>query len=147
AQQTAEAIVRATGATIEQTPLLHERNFGDLRGRAYAEIGFDIFAPDYAPPGGETWPQFEARVERAWAHAVRVAAAREGSVAVVTHGLVCHVIAERFLSLGPGQHAPERWANTSLTVCSKVAPHAVELLNCVAHLEPGSADRGAPSGM
>ena len=35
ALQTAQAIGRACGLPVLTTALLHERNFGDLRGRAY----------------------------------------------------------------------------------------------------------------
>ena len=54
AATTAEHLQRATGAPLVIEPLLRERNFGDLRGRPYAELGFDMFEPDYAPPNGET---------------------------------------------------------------------------------------------
>ena len=54
----------------------------------YAELRLDPFAPDYAPPNGETWPAF-ARVDRAWARVQELAAATRGTLAVVTHGLVC----------------------------------------------------------
>jgi broad specificity phosphatase PhoE len=51
------------------------RNLGDARGTPYAELPVDIFGPDYAPPGGETWGEFHARVDRAWARTLREAAA------------------------------------------------------------------------
>src|SRR5438552_3210686 len=47
---TAELIRDACGVPLAIDPELRERNFGDLRGRAYAELGFDPFAPDYVPP-------------------------------------------------------------------------------------------------
>ena len=65
ARMTAERVRAATGAPLEEWPELRERNFGALRGRAYAELGFDPFAPDYAPPEGESWPAFHARDRRA----------------------------------------------------------------------------------
>src|SRR5262245_13268244 len=46
---TAEFLGRATRATIQYEPLLQERNFGDIRGTAYAELDFDMFARDYHP--------------------------------------------------------------------------------------------------
>src|SRR6185503_4455743 len=67
AAQTAERLAGATGLPIRHDPLLEERNFGDIRGTPYAELGFDMFAPDYAPPNGETWEVFHTRVDRAWA--------------------------------------------------------------------------------
>ena len=58
---------RATGARVEYEPLLHERNFGDIRGTAYADLDVDPFDPAYAPPNGESWETFHARVDRACA--------------------------------------------------------------------------------
>ena len=144
---TAEHLQRATGAPLVIEPLLRERNFGDLRGRPYAELGFDMFEPDYAPPNGETWPMFHERVDRAWAKVQELAAATsDGSLAVVTHGLVCRSLAARHLILGDGVVAPERWENTSLTIVDWPAPWRVRLLNCVTHLDgldAARADSGA----
>ena len=144
---TAEHLQRATGAPLVIEPLLRERNFGDLRGRPYAELGFDMFEPDYAPPNGETWPMFHERVDRAWAKVQELAAATsDGSLAVVTHGLVCRSLAARHLILGDGVVAPERWENASLTIVDWPAPWRVRLLNCVTHLDgldAARADSGA----
>jgi broad specificity phosphatase PhoE len=131
---TAEHLQRVTGAPISYSPLLQERSFGALRGTPYAELGFDMFAPDYAPPGGETWEVFHARVDRAWT-LVQIAAAPAGHLAVVTHGLVCRSLAARHLILPDGQEVPVRWENTALTVIDHPAPWRVRLLNCIAHLD------------
>jgi probable phosphoglycerate mutase len=135
AAATAESLRRATGAPLELEPLLQERNFGDIRGTSYADLGFDMFDPDYAPPHGETWDAFHARVDRAWARVQSVAAATAGPLAVVTHGLVCRSLAARHLVLPAGAVAPERWENTSLTVADGPAPWRVSLLHCCAHLD------------
>jgi probable phosphoglycerate mutase len=135
ARQTAECLARATGAPLTFEPLLHERNFGDIRGTAYADLGFDMFAPDYAPPGGETWSEFHARVDRAWDRVRALAAATDGHLAVVTHGLVCRSLAGRHLCLPDKVVVPERWENASVTVVDCPAPWRVTLLNCVAHLD------------
>jgi len=132
---TAEHLQRVTGAPISHTPLLQERCFGDLRGTPYAELGFDMFAPDYAPPNGETWEVFHSRVEHAWALVQMAAAAVDGHLAVVTHGLVCRSLAARHLILPDGQEVPVRWENTALTVIDHPAPWRVRLLNCIAHLD------------
>lgn len=132
---TAEHLRRVTGATLSFEPLLQERNFGDLRGTPYAELGLDMFAPDYAPPGGEAWDVFHARVDRAWARVQELAAATHGHLAVVTHGLVCRSLASRHLILASTDAVPERWENTSLTIVDCPAPWRVRLLNCAAHLE------------
>ena len=135
AATTARIIQGVTAAPLTFEPLLHERNFGDLRGTPYAELGLDMFAPEYAPPNGETWPVFHARVDRAWARVRALAEATDGHLAVVTHGLVCRSLAARHLVLPAGETAPERWENTSLTIVECPAPWRVRLLNCIAHLE------------
>ena len=144
---TAEHLQRATGAPLVIEPLLRERNFGDLRGRPYAELGFDMFEPDYAPPNGETWAMFHDRVDRAWTRVQELAAATSGgSLAVVTHGLVCRSLAARRLILADGEVAPERWENTSLTIVDWPAPWRVRLLNCIAHLDGLDTAPRADSG-
>jgi len=141
AAMTARALHDATDAPLTFEPLLHERNFGDLRGRAYADLGLDMFEPDYAPPNGETWPAFHARVDRAWTRIQALAAAVDGNLAVVTHGLVCRSLAGRHLVLADGCIVPERWDNASLTIVECPAPWRVRLLNCIAHL--GDLDAAA----
>ncbi len=121
--------------------MLHERNFGDLRGSEYAVVGVDIFAPGYAPPGGETWSEFHRRVDLVWDRVRAVVAATKGHTAVVTHGLVCHSVVARLLTLPeaiarPGPDGPPLpIANTALTVIEAMPPWTVERLACTAHLE------------
>jgi broad specificity phosphatase PhoE len=146
ARTTAEHLQRATGAPLTFEPLLQERNFGDLRGTPYADLGFDMFEPDYAPPNGESWPVFHTRVDQAWARVQALAAATGGRLAVVTHGLVCRSLAANHLILPDGEIAPERWENTSLTIVDWPAPWRVLLLNCVTHLEGLDAAPLAGSG-
>ena len=146
AAQTAERLARVTGLPVRHDPLLQERNFGDLRGTPYAELGFDMFAPGYAPPNGETWEVFHARVDRAWALIHACAAAVTSHLAVVTHGLVCRSLAARHLILPEGQAVPERWENTALTIIDQEAPWRVRLLNSIAHLDDLAARPLADSG-
>ena len=147
AMMTAEYLQRATRVPLAIEPLLRERNFGDLRGTPYAELGFDMFALEYAPPNGETWPMFHERVDRAWERVQELAASTTGgSLAVVTHGLVCRSLAAHHLILGAGDAVPERWENTSLTIVDWPAPWRVRLLNCVAHLDGLDAAPQADSG-
>jgi broad specificity phosphatase PhoE len=137
AAMTAERVASAAAAPLEIEPLLQERNFGALRGRPYAELGDDAFAAGFEPPGGESWPVFEARVDRAWER-VRAAAARSaGHLAVVTHGLFCYSLAARHLRLPPGAESRRGFPNASLTLVEGAPPFAVTLLACTAHLAPG----------
>lgn len=140
---TADHLHRATGAPIEHHPLLQERNFGDVRGTPYAQIDFDLFGLDYAPPRGESWPVFHSRVDRAWAWVQARAEAVGGPVAVVSHGLVCRSVAARHVVLPAGESVPERWENTSLTIVDGPTPWRVRVLNCAAHLDGLGAAPGA----
>lgn len=147
AAMTAEHLARVTGLPVAFEPLLHERNFGDLRGTAYADLDFDPFDPGYAPPNGESWEVFHARVDRAWARVREAAAATPGHLAVVTHGLVCRSLAGRHLALPGGQGVPERWENTSVTIVEGRAPWRVALLNCCAHLDLDNLPMAAADGL
>lgn len=143
AVMTAERVRDATGAQISPEPLLRERSFGDLRGTPYAELREDPFAPDYVPPGGESWQALHDRVDRAWERIRRALATRDGDLVVVTHGLVCWSLVTRHLELG-GRQAPLRFRNTSVTQLDPEPPWRVRVLDCVAHLEP--EQEPAPQG-
>lgn len=139
ALQTAQAIAATTGAPIETTPLLHERNFGELRGLPYDAITFDPQVLEGRPPGGESVAEFLARVDAAFALAVQRRAALSGPLVVVTHGLVVRAIIERHLALGQGQALPARIRNTSVTIADAQAPHGASLVDCVRHLDETTA--------
>ena len=144
---TAERIREACGAPLELDPGLRERNFGELRGRSYDELGLDPFAPDYVPPGGESWADLHARVDATWARACARAAANASDLVLVTHGLVCHSLVSRLLDLA-GAIAPAGFGNTAVTIAEAAHPFAVSLLGCVAHLDAETAhDARSASGV
>jgi broad specificity phosphatase PhoE len=134
ARMTAAPLAARSGVAIEQSPLLQERNFGDLRGMAYAALPEDPFGPDVRPSKGEDWPTFHARVADAFAFIVSRRRSVNGTLVVVTHGLVCRALVERHALLPEGVGVPERFDNASMTVIHEDAPHQVSLLNCTAHL-------------
>jgi 2,3-bisphosphoglycerate-dependent phosphoglycerate mutase len=142
AWQTARAIAEATGAPITPTELLHERNFGELRGQPYDALGFNPLTSDDAPPGGESTPQFHRRVALAFEQLVAMRAGLAGNLAVVTHGLVIRALLANHLPAIDGGTALLKVGNTSVTVCGAVAPHTVELLDCTRHLEATIAHDG-----
>jgi len=147
AWRTAEAIAGATGASIVASALLQERNFGVLRGQPYDRLGFDPLAMDAAPPGGESAAAFEQRVAAAFGFVVAMRAGLHGPLAVVTHGLVIRTILGAHVVLPAGTELPQRFGNTSLTVVSARAPHAVTELNGTHHLDDGAPDdRCSPFG-
>jgi probable phosphoglycerate mutase len=134
ARMTAAPLAARSGIAIEESPLLQERNFGDLRGMAYAALTEDPFGPDVLPLNGEDWPIFHARVADAFAFIVSRRRGVNGTLVVVTHGLVCRALVERHALLPEGVAVPERFDNTSITVIHDDAPHRVSLLNCTRHL-------------
>ena len=141
AHLTAEAISQEMGLPVETEPLLQERNFGDLRGRRYADLDEDPFGPDYSPPGGESWADFHARVDRAWERVCHEAMETPEDLAVVTHGLVLHSMVSRILDGGEGAseeegtELPLQFRNTAITIVEPREPWKVRLLGCAAHLD------------
>jgi probable phosphoglycerate mutase len=134
ARMTAVPLAACSGITIEENPLLQERNFGNLRGVPYAELTEDPFGPDFAPPNGEDWSTFHARVAEAFAVIVSRRRAVNGTLVVVTHGLVCRALVERHALVPEGISVPATFYNTSVTGLHEYAPHAVSLINCTRHL-------------
>ena len=145
ARTTADHVSRHTQAETVVLELLRERHFGELRGKSYEEFeGTDIFARNYHPPGGESWDEFDARVDKAWAEVTAHAAGMEGDLAVVTHGLVLRSLFERHVDLN-GHTVNEELvvANTSVTEVAGSPPWKVSRLACVAHLDNGANQGGA----
>jgi broad specificity phosphatase PhoE len=134
AEQTANQLVLKTSAEMTLMPILRERNFGDLRGQSYSHIGLDFFAEDYFPPNGESMDEFNKRVADAWQQVRVIAAETQGSLAVVTHGLVCRSLVANHLRLPRGMLLPDKWRNTSLSEFSNDAPHNILSLNNADHL-------------
>lgn len=148
ARMTAEAVRSATGAPLELDAGLRERNFGALRGRAYADLDVDPFAAGYAPPGGESWEELHARVDSVWERVGRAVREPESNLVVVTHGLVCHSLVTRHLQLAPGFDYTGGFANTALTVIDPLPPWRVQVLGCTAHLGAATAhDARTKSGL
>jgi 2,3-bisphosphoglycerate-dependent phosphoglycerate mutase len=147
ARMTAAPLAACSGIAIEESPLLQERNFGDLRGTPYAELTEDPFRSDFVPPNGEDWPTFHTRVAAAFDFIVSRRRSVSGNLVVVTHGLVCRVVVERHARLFEGGVVPELFHNTSVTILHEKAPHGVGLLNCTRHLATalGNDSQGGPA--
>lgn len=140
AARTAEAIAAATGASIETSALLQERNFGDWRGQSYDSMSIDPLTMLDAPPGGESVATFEQRVAQAFAHVVQLRSARGGNLVVVTHGLVLRAMLAAHVHLPANMALPTQLGNTSLSIIGALPPHAASLVNCTRHLEPETRD-------
>jgi broad specificity phosphatase PhoE len=132
---TAERIRDACGAPLAIDPELRERNFGDLRGKSYAELGFDPFTPGYLPPGGESWEDLHQRVDRMWDRLAPRAIDLAGDLVLVTHGLVCHSLVSRRADLAGATLVPGQFGNTSVTILDAAPPWRVQQLGSIAHLD------------
>lgn len=145
AQMTAERVAQHVGVEIEECIHLRERNFGDLRGTAYDDLGdVDIFGPDYHPPGGESWPEFHQRVDQAWSVITSKARETSGDLAVITHGLVLRSLFERKLDLGSIVLEDDLVvANTSVTEVEPEPPWRVVDLAGTQHLDEVNRQGGA----
>lgn len=144
AHMTAEAIAGVTGLPIAIDESLRERNFGDFRGTAHADLPVDLYAPEFHPRGGESWSMFHERVAIAWDAIRERAENNEGDLVVVSHALVCRSLVANHLTLAEEMDARvPRWPNTALTVIEDRAPWKVSVLACGAHLDGALADDSA----
>jgi len=114
ASATAAAIAAAIGLPVTTDAGLRERHFGVFQGWTYAEIDArwpDAAArwrhhdPTFAPEGGESLIEFDARAVAAM---TRIAAAARGrTIAVVTHGGVLDCLYRA--ATGLALDAPRSW--------------------------------------
>lgn len=105
ALDTALALAHATGAPVTLVDALRERSFGRLEGQPVDAVG-DHFS--LRPPGGETWPQFAARVRQALAH--ELADPRGSATAVVAHAGVHRALLEWYAGRRVNERPPNALA-------------------------------------
>ena len=105
----------------------------------YDEVGANILDRDYEPPGGETWREFDQRVDGVWRHlqkrALETPADSAECIIVVTHGLVLHSLVSRLLDTSQLREVPIGFENTSVTMVEAQPPWRVDKLNCTLHLQ------------
>lgn len=142
ALQTAQAIADATGLPVQTSALLHERHFGDFRGRPHASFGFDPIQMTEAPPGGESMADFLARTAQAFAQAVALRATLAGPLVVVSHGLLIRALLGVQVAVPDGAELPARIGNTAVTEVEPTPPHRARRIDCTAHLQGAVADDG-----
>jgi broad specificity phosphatase PhoE len=114
-QQTAAPLHAIQQSFFSLQPLLRERSFGDLRGKAYAEIDADIFDESYAPPNGETQHQFIERVNLAWKLVLATYQNMQGSLVVMTHGLLLRELIKQHLIVDDAMSPLSDFQNTCIT--------------------------------
>jgi probable phosphoglycerate mutase len=147
AWQTAEAVARATGAPLQASPLLQERNFGALRGQPYDSLGFDPLVMEAAPPGGESAADFDRRIAAAFDAMCRLRASLSADLVVVSHGLLIRRLLAGPLGVEAALLDGLHLGNTSVSIIDAAPPYALQLLNCTRHLdEPARDDTRGLSG-
>jgi broad specificity phosphatase PhoE len=114
-QQTVAPIQEIKQSPYSLQPLLRERSFGDLRGKAYDDIGTDFFDEGYAPPNGETHLQFVQRVNLAWEFILTTYHNAAGSLIVMTHGLVLRELIKQHLIVDDSVLPLSDFQNTCIT--------------------------------
>lgn len=139
-QQTAAPIAAALDLDVSLTPLLRERNFGDLRGRPYSSLDLDPFALDYEPVNGESWDVFNQRAGDAWQSLFNIAKNSDADTIAITHGFMCRALIANHATLPINVDLPTHWGNTSVTIVDR-EHHQVIILNCTEHLDGHFLDR------
>jgi probable phosphoglycerate mutase len=135
ALMTAQAIADCSTAKVTTDALLRERDFGELRGQAYDNLGYDPLAMADAPPGGESADTLLQRARDALVSMRALRARLDGDLVVVSHGLFIRTLLLGALALDEARFGGQRLANTSVTVLDAVPPHALRLFNCTRHLD------------
>lgn len=137
-QQTAAPLCAIQPAEFSLQPLLRERNFGDLRGRAYDDIDADFFDEGYAPPNGETHQQFVERVNLAWQSVLARYQNTQGSIVIMTHGLVLRELIKQHLVVDDGMSPMSDFQNTCVTEVNATDKKSVLRLCDASHLFEGN---------
>ncbi len=121
ARETAQAVARPHGGTVQTHAGLRERCFGRFEGHTWAELearhpvettAWRQRLPDFAPPGGESLRQLQDRVVTAVSE---LAARHPGEqVLVVAHGGVLDILYRAATRLD--LQAPRSWDLTNTAV-------------------------------
>lgn len=148
ARDTAEAIARWHGLTVEAFPELREIDVGEAAGRAFEDLRQ---RPDWTPEGFVQWPggeSLEAALERTTTFIGRLVAESPGkAICIVGHGGTTRILVSHFLGLLPKLYRhPTPSANTNITVVhTDGIRHRVEALFEDEHLGAAEPEAKAPA--
>lgn len=148
ARETAQAVAQPHGAAVQTHVGLRERCFGRFEGHTWAELeaqhpqeatAWRQRVPDFAPPGGESLLQLQARVVAA----VNELASRHPGeqVLMVAHGGVLDILYRAATRLE--LQAPRSWTMTNTAVNRLLwTPEGLSLVGWAdtGHLQDGSLD-------
>jgi 2,3-bisphosphoglycerate-dependent phosphoglycerate mutase len=120
ARFTAQPIADATGAVLEETPLLRERGFGDWEGEFFSDITNwwsaleamqNVDRLHLRPPNGESFADVWKRLDPI----VEDLRNETGETVVVSHGGTCGLLLARLVQGNLETSRAFRFANTSVT--------------------------------
>lgn len=121
ALETAQAVARLHGAAVETHTGLRERSFGHFEGRTWTELetqhpgetaAWRQRVPDFAPPGGESLLQLQARVVTTVTALARRHPGEQ--VLIVAHGGVLDILYRAATRLD--LQAPRSWTMTNTAI-------------------------------
>jgi len=148
ALDTARAVAQRHGAAVHTHTGLRERCFGQFEGHTWAELealhptettAWRQRAPDFAPPGGESLLQLQARVV---ATVTELASRHPGEqVLMVAHGGVLDILYRAATRLA--LQAPRSWTMTNTAINRLLwSPEGLSLVGWAdtGHLQDGPLD-------
>lgn len=109
-KHTAEAVAAQNGLEIMFDDDLMECNLGDHQGEPYGDWISEYWAGNYAPPNGETFQQFSARVWGAMQNAIGLGP----NTLIVAHGGLW-LAAQAFVALEPPMRLTQNALPLSVT--------------------------------
>lgn len=144
-KQTAAPLIKSLGCEFSYNELLRERNFGDIRGKHYDEIGHAFHQQNYSPPNGESQAQFTQRVMQAWQFIRQYWQTQSDNIVVITHGLVLREIVKNHLDVHLHTHWQQaEYANTCvIEVDNKDYKTVLTLCDTTHLIEQGNKAGGA----
>jgi alpha-ribazole phosphatase len=140
AGNSAEIIASELGVPLEEIKGIEERDWGDFSGESWETVE-EILGPmtleeryQYLPPNGESWKQFEGRINQALD---QILLANKGkTVVIVTHAGVIRALIPRLLGVEREETLKYHPANASITVFDhKDGKFSKVIWNDTAHLE------------
>ncbi len=113
---------------------LRERDPGDLVEQSYDVASRFFWDADYVPPGGESVPDFRARVRSAFTRIQAEFEGKCGTLVVVAHGHVCHAFVEEFF--GSAHSDGVGTTNAAITIARlEGGEWLLDQASCAAHLK------------
>ncbi len=145
ARMTAQPIADATGALLEETPLLRERGFGDWEGEFFKDIANwwpaleamqNADRLQLRPPNGESFEDVWHRLTPI----IQDLRTDHGKTVIVSHGGTCGLMLARLIRGNLETSRAFRFSNTSVTRLDRRAEglFMIQYYNDISHLNTGA---------